>query len=67
MNKPLSKKQRSNLISAWAKQNILCAYLEDQKNGTNIFTSKFDPSQEAREIYRLLDGVVSKIDDSDLE
>lgn len=66
MNKPLTKKQRKDLIDAWASLNILCVYYEDVKNGTLKFTDKFNPHDKVREIYRLIDSVVIKIDDSDL-
>ena len=65
-NKPLTKKQRKDLIDAWASLNILCAYYGDVKNGTLNFTDKFDPHEETRRIYRLIDSVIIKIDDSDL-
>lgn len=65
-NKPLTKKQRKDLISAWADMNTLCAYLEDVEKGTNLFTPKFNPRDKASKIYKLLEGVIIDIDDSDL-
>lgn len=66
-NKPLTKKQRSDLISAWSGMNCLCAYLKDYKSHPENFGNKFDPHVYARDIYKLLDSVVIKIDDSDLK
>lgn len=66
-NKPLTKKQRKDLISAWAGMNCLCAYLEDYKTNPEIFSDKFDPHAYARNIYKLLDSVIVNVDDSDLK
>lgn len=65
-NKPLTKKQRADLISAWAGMNTLCAYLKDYKELPKNFSDKFDVHAHAKDIYKLLDSVVIKIDDSDL-
>ena len=65
-NKPLTKKQRKDLISAWAGMNVLCCYLKDYKTKPENFSDKFDPHAYARDIYKLLDSVIINVDDSDL-
>ena len=65
-NKPLTKKQRKDLISAWAGMNCLCAYLKDHKTKPKNLGEWFDAHTYARDIYKLLDSVVIKINDSDL-
>lgn len=65
-NKPLTKKQRKDLISAWAKMHILCSYFRDKEEGTNFFTEKlFNPRAKANEIYKLLDGLMVNIHGTD--
>jgi len=65
-NKPLTKKQRKDLISAWAGMNCLCAYLKDYKTMPKNFKDKFDAHSYARDIHKLLDSVINNVDDSDL-
>jgi hypothetical protein len=65
-NKPLTKKQRKDLIDAWAGMNSLCAYLKDYKTKPENFGVKFDPHSYAKDIYELLDSVIKNVDDSDL-
>ena len=65
-NKPLTKKQRTDLISAWAGVNCLCAYLKDYKTNPENFGDKFDLHTYASDIYKLLDSVIINVDDSDL-
>ena len=65
-NKPLTKKQRKDLIDAWAGMNSLCAYLKDYKTMPENFKDKFDAHSYARDIYKILDSVVNNVDDSDL-
>ena len=65
-NKPLTKKQRTDLISAWTGMNCLCAYLKDYKKKPENFGDKFDIHTYSRDIYKLLDSVIINIDDSDL-
>jgi len=66
-NKPLTKKQRKDLIDAWAGMNCLCSYLKDYKTKPENFGDKFDPHTYARDIYKLLDSVIINVDDSDLK
>ena len=65
-NKPLTKKQRSDLISAWAGMNVLCMYLKDYKTKPENVADKFDAHSYARDVYKLLDSVIVHVDDSDL-
>jgi hypothetical protein len=60
--KPLTRKQRRNLIDAWAKTNSLCAYLENKKD----YTFKYDPLKESKKIFRLLDYVIATLFEDDL-
>lgn len=65
-NKPLTKKQRKDLIDAWAGMNCLCSYLKNYKTMPENFEVKFDLHTYARDIYKLLDSVIKNTDDSDL-
>jgi hypothetical protein len=62
MNKPLTKKERSNLIDAWVKMNCFCAYFENPRH----YTEKYKPKEVAREIWKHLDLVVANLYDEDL-
>ena len=59
-NKPLTNKERKALISAWAKLQIVCAYLSD-KNKNYYFTKKYDPYQDVEKVLNNLDLVVSNL------
>lgn len=66
-NKPLTKKQRSDLLDAWSELNVLCAYYKDKKESTHFFTENYDPQEKVKEIYKLIDSIINTIDDSDLD
>lgn len=66
-NKPLTKKQRTDLISAWTGMNCSRAYLKDCKTKPENFNYNFDAHTYARDIYKLLDSVIINVDDSDLK
>ena len=61
-NKPLTKKQRLNLIDAWAITNCLCAYLRNSPS----YTNKYCAADEAKKIYQKLDSVVATMYEDDL-
>jgi hypothetical protein len=65
-NKPLTKKQRKDLIDAWAGMHSLCVYLKDYKTKPENFGVNFDLHSYAKDIYKLLDSVIINVDDSDL-
>lgn len=65
-NKPLTKKQRKDLISAWVGMNCLCAYLKDYKTMPKNFKDKFDAHSYAKDIHKRLDSVILNVDDFDL-
>ena len=61
-NKPLTKKQRRNLIDAWATLNSLCCYLANKEG----YTDKYNPLKQGKKIFRLLDSVVTPMYEDDL-
>ena len=60
--KPLTKKQRIDLIDAWVELNSLCAYLENKEH----YTKKYNALEVGKEIYRKLDSVVAIMKTDDL-
>lgn len=66
-NKPLTKKQRKDLVDAYVSLNIVNVHFFRQKNGqVSPIDTSFDPHTETRRIYKLLEGIIIDIDDSDL-
>lgn len=61
-NKPLTKKQRRNLIDAWAILNCLCSYLRNNEG----YTDKYNAFEQGKKAWKKLDSVVTPLYDDDL-